>query len=289
MKKILPPHFSQLIPGSALLALLFILIGPSSSKTPALAEMQSQVIVEIPAKNSPFVIGEELQYNVSYSIFDIGMVKMQIVDTARKNGVKVFRAKTYLDSYSGLPFVDLHQVFYSEMDSDAYSYMFVAHNTVKPEKKPFIRYAFDYKKNRMTYELGTDPGNIITKSGEETVAEKQLDGLSLFYYARNNFRQVKKFSVPVFVSEKSYKTHFNFINKVGEQEIDAISYPVEVVEFSGSSEFTGVFGLTGDFRGFFSNDDAGIPIVAKMKVILGSVHIELIKWTRPGWVPPKAK
>jgi hypothetical protein len=29
--------------------------------------------------------------------------------------------------------------------------------------------------------------------------------------------------------------------------------------------------------------------MAKMKVIIGSVTIELMQWKRPGWNPPRAK
>ncbi len=283
------PRFKKIFIFSALLALFFIVMTPAPNRSSIEAMETEALQIEFSGENSMFQIGEELQYNVSYSVFDIGLVKMQILDSATKNGVKIFKAKAYLDSYSGIPFVDLHQVFYSEMDGDALSQVFVTHTTSKPQGMPFIRYSFDYKNNKVTYQFGIDPKGTVTKSGEEQITEKQLDGLSLFYHARNNFRQTKKYSMPVFVSEKSYKTHFNFMNKLGSQEIDAIKYPVETVEFDGSSDFTGVFGLTGYFRGFFSNDEAGIPIVAKMKVILGSVHIELIKWTRPGWVPPKAK
>lgn len=277
-----------LICGGAFLALLAILLSPTISHRDLEAGEPVAVSFQMEGNDGEFFIGEELVYNVSYSIFDIGSIKMQILDTARRNGVRVFKAKAFADSYSGLPFVDLHQVFYTEMDDDAFSQFFITHNTGKPAKMPYVKYTYNYKKNKMMYEMGTEPGPVITKTGEETVTERHLDGLSLFFYARKNFNQAKKYSVPVLVNEKSFKTHFNFMNKVGSQEIDAVKYPVQTVEFDGTSDFTGVFGLTGYFQGYFSNDNAGIPIVAKMKVILGSVHIELTKWNRQGWAPPKA-
>ncbi len=281
--------FRKIFISSACLALFFIVIAPTTTQNPLEAKEIGTIQYEIPSENLMFQVGEELQYNVSYSVFDIGLVKMQVIDTAVRNGIKIYKAKAYLDSYSGIPFVDLHQVFYSEMDGDALAQLFVTHTTAKPQEMPFVKYYFDYKNNKVAYQYGVDPIGTITKSGDVPITEKQLDGLALFYYARNNFRQANKYSMPVFVSDKSYKTHFNFMNKLGSQEIDAVKYPIEIIEFDGSSDFTGVFGLTGYFRGFFSNDDAGVPIVAKMKVILGSVHIELIKWTRSGWIPPKAK
>ena len=73
-----------------------------------------------------------------------------------------------------------------------------------------------------------------------------------------------------------------------EEEIDAVDYPIDVVKLDGRADFVGVFGLTGAFEGIFSNDLAGIPITARMKVVLGSVRVELRKWKRGDWIPPKA-
>jgi hypothetical protein len=68
-----------------------------------------------------------------------------------------------------------------------------------------------------------------------------------------------------------------------------VDYPVDVVHFDGNMDFVGIFGLTGGFEGWFSNDEARVPILAKMKVLIGSVTVELMKWTRPGWNPPRGK
>ena len=67
-----------------------------------------------------------------------------------------------------------------------------------------------------------------------------------------------------------------------------MKYPVDVMKLDGRADFVGVFGLTGGFEGLFSNDVAGIPITARMKVILGSVKVELKSWKRDNWIPPKA-
>ena len=59
------------------------------------------------------------------------------------------------------------------------------------------------------------------------------------------------------------------------------------MRLDGSTDFISVFGLTGYFEGWFSNDEASIPIVAKMKVIIGNVTLKLKSWKRAGWNPPK--
>ena len=49
-----------------------------------------------------------------------------------------------------------------------------------------------------------------------------------------------------------------------------------------------IFGLTGVFEGWFSDDAASVPISAKMHVLIGSVRIELLRWKRSNWTPPLA-
>jgi hypothetical protein len=82
-------------------------------------------------------------------------------------------------------------------------------------------------------------------------------------------------------------TLIKFTNEHTSEKIDAIDYPVDLVHFEGNAGFVGIFGLTGDFEGWFSNDAARVPVLAKMKVILGNVRIELMKWKRKDWNPPR--
>lgn len=281
-------HYTSCTVLSALLAAVSIVIFPVVSHSDVLARENGPVIYEIQSENSVFVIGEELVYTVSYSFFDLGEVKLQIVDTTTKMGKKIFIAKAFIDSYSGIPFVSLHQVFYSEMTAEPYSMHFTVHNTADPAKVEYLIYDFQYHRNKAFYEFGVKQQQQSVKKGSESVTTYQQDGLSLFYFARTHFRSAQKLKAPIFINEKTAQTEFNFMGNIVSQEIDAVTYPVETVEFDGNANFIGIFGLTGYFQGYFSNDAAAIPIVAKMKVLVGSIHIELTKWSRPGWVPPRA-
>ncbi|MBW7889010.1 MAG: DUF3108 domain-containing protein [Bacteroidetes bacterium] len=286
MKPKLPAVAGRLLILSSLAALLYFifplpLISPLSAGTHETAEF------DIPNSSRMLSVGEELTYKVSYSIFSLGKIIVQVKDTIRKEGALVYQAKAFIDS--DVPFVNLHQVFYSEIDTGYFSKFFTVTDTKDPKEMQFIQYDFDYAKNKVMYEIGTKPKNLSPQRGERAVTGFQQDGLSLFFYARGNIHKKGSYDVPIFINEKSFNTHFNFFGKIGSQEIDAVNYPIETKEFDGKAEFTGIFGMTGEFRGYFSNDAAAVPIVAKMKVILGSVHIELEKWKREGWVLPKAK
>jgi hypothetical protein len=252
------------------------------------AKKAPEVGMAFAAPAGMFIVGEELVYEVSYSIFALGTVKLQILDTIAKDGVTLYQAKAFIDSYSGVPFVNLHYVFYSEIDRACYSHFFSGLDAKDPLSTSFSEYVFDYSNKRVSYEKGIrqQPAGLI--KGADTISVVYQDGLSLFYYARANIRSSKAEIVPTFVNEQKVATYINFKDTKTSCEIDAVEYPVGTIEFDGRAEFVGIFGLTGGFSGWFSNDEAAIPIVAKMKVILGSVRIELKRWNRPGWVPPRA-
>jgi hypothetical protein len=94
-------------------------------------------------------------------------------------------------------------------------------------------------------------------------------------------------SYPTVSNEKIGETQFYPLRSRSKVNIDAWKNPIQVVELSGKMQLEGIFGLTGDFKGWFSDDDAAIPITSEMKVILGSVRIELKQWNRKGWNPPE--
>lgn len=270
------------------LAVVMIACFPTSDVTEFQASEFEATTFEFQAPAGMFLKGEELLYEVSYSLFDLGTVKVAVVDSYERDGKTCYKAKAYVDSYSGVPFVSVHAVFYSDMLPNAFSNYFSVYETKNPEEMKYTKYQFDNQKKIATYEKGIAPQGKITKSGSTPITGLISDGLSIFFFARLNINQRKMINIPTFVDEEVVNTSFNFLNKKESQEIDAVKYPVETIEFEGHSDYVGFFGMTGGFQGFFSADEAAIPIVAKMKVVVGSVHIELIKWNRPGWTPPAA-
>jgi hypothetical protein len=152
----------------------------------------------------------------------------------------------------------------------------------------FSRYNFDYPDKRVLIEVGTHD-SVVAKRDTLALETAYHDGLSLFFYARAKLFSGLKVNVPTVIKEQKVSTYIDFKGERTSVDLDAVDYPVDVVRFDGNMEFVGIFGLTGGFEGWFSNDEARIPIQAKMKVLIGSVTMELMKWTRPGWNPPRAK
>jgi hypothetical protein len=234
-----------------------------------------------------FVEGEDLVYNVRYGFIDLGQVRIKIVGIVRGKSSLAFEGKAIIDSYPKVPFVDLHAIYESLIDSGMFSRRFLGRQKDNGEWD-FSRYNFDYPDKRVLIEVGTHD-SVVVKRDTLALETAYHDGLSLFFYARAKLFSGLKVNVPTVIKEQKVSTYIDFKGERTSVDLDAVDYPVDVVRFDGNMEFVGIFGLTGGFEGWFSNDEARIPIQAKMKVLIGSVTMELMKWTRPGWNPPRAK
>ena len=239
-----------------------------------------------PFEDSVYQIGEELAYNVSYLSFDLGQIRIKQVEQLTKDHQVIHRFTAYIDSYKGVPFVDLHSIYESLTDHSNYSTWFQARDK-KDTSWVSTVYKFDYPKRVMFIEQGIWKTDRITRRDTLRVDTVCQDGLSLFFLARHNALTPRQVNIPVVIGEKKGNTYINFSGERTKEEIDAVDYPVDVVHFNGEAGFIGIFGLSGGFEGWFSNDAARVPILAKMKVLIGNVRIELMNWKRNGWVPPR--
>ena len=231
-------------------------------------------------------VGEELIYVVSYTFIKLGEVKLIVKDRKEINGRTYYSTVAYINSYSGIPFVSLHQIYESKINQDYSSDSF--RGIVKHDKyTTFTEYYFDSKNAKIKIKKGkVEPYQLWTDS-TAGLSQQMQDGLSIFYYARMNLGTKKSVYVPCFVNEKYETTKINFYTGIQKTDIDAVDYDVSCLRLDGKMNFISIYGLTGYFEGWFSNDEASIPIVAKMQLFLGNVKLELKQWKREGWNPPK--
>jgi hypothetical protein len=228
--------------------------------------------------------GEEYVYEVSWTVFKLGTIRLKASPR--------YTVEARIDSYPSVPFVDLHSAHYSEMDSAFYS---VASHTAEKKEKDWwgLNYIYDLPQKRLIVEEThqRDPSQPpFARQVKDTLklpTRSFVDGLAIAFYPRLFIHSVKTVDVPTVLYGKIGTTTFEFTKNKTTEDIDAVDYPVRVVEVSGTTTAVGIYGMTGDFTGWFSDDTAAVPIKGKLKVLLGSVTLELVKWNRPGWNPPK--
>ncbi|MCO6465353.1 MAG: DUF3108 domain-containing protein [Bradyrhizobiaceae bacterium] len=245
------------------------------------------VVVKAAGPNSMFYPGEELTYRVSYLNITLGTVRTVVEPFTQLDGKKVAKVKIYIDSHPNIPFVSLHSVYESWIDTTgAFSYKFNANTRIDDNTWDFDQYLFDYAGKKATIEKWRNKEKVNSSSFE--LLKKYNDGSSLLFAARALLYAGKSYKVPTVIMEKAVSTVINFAGNRAKTEIDACDYPIKTVYLNGDANWTGVYGLTGRFEGWFADDDSRIPIQAKMNVYVGSVTIELQKWKRGSWAPPKA-
>jgi hypothetical protein len=238
-------------------------------------------------KSKKMEVGEDITYVVKYLMFQIGEVQLKVLKEEVNGSDTIFSAIAYIDSYEGLPFVNLHQIYETKFDSKLAPVFFKG--TVFSEDTSFTKYYFDKEKKSIYILKGKEKDE---KTSIDSVADYDIntqDGLSLLYFARMNTGNKNSVELPCFINEKSERTRINFYDEVEDIEIDAVDYDIACIRLDGETDFNVIFGLTGDFEGWFSNDQSAVPILAKMHVLLGSITLELKSWKKKGWMPPKYK
>ena len=241
-----------------------------------------------PPNMGVFQRGEELTYEVKYLTFKLGTITARCTGIDTVKGRVFSRMECLIRSYKGVPFVDLLTRFQSTVDDGHATVSFSTKERVKDTLNKYINYTF--LRNRDAVAITDRIGNDIVPERLDTLSldgKRWQDGLSILFYARAHAHQRHTDYVPALIYHQKATTKINFGVKTEAIDIDAVNYPVETWKLDGETGFTGIFGLTGGFEGWFSKDGAAVPIYAKMHVILGSVRLELISWKKPGWNPPR--
>ena len=226
-----------------------------------------------------FQPGEVLEYEVSYIGILLGTIKMTVerVDTVR--GHNIVKARADIDTAPGIPFVEFHSVFETWMDASAqFSHQFLSTSKTRSGVE-YTRYDFLFSQGKIRVEEGVN--KTKHKEFDFLTPRRWNDGLSLFFFAREFVKSGRYVSVPTAI--------INFRDIQRENvEIKSLKNPVKTLYFKGEAKWKGIYGLEKDFEGWFSDDEARVPIRAKMKVIIGKVDIQLVRWKRANWSPPQA-
>lgn len=236
------------------------------------------------AENFKMVEGEELVYNVSFFGIDLGEIK--VINEGRRdyNGKKIYKLKAIIHTYEGIPFVSLHSVYESWMDNSiTYSHQFHSDSDFN-QKNIVDDISFDYSSNKITHKELENSKLVFNNTFDHK--KKWNDGLSLLFLPRKYLRINRTIKIPTFINDKS-STTIRFYNQIDSVEIESVDYPIKVLKISGKADFEGIYGFSGAFKGWFSDDEARVPIKASMKVMIGHITIELKSWKRKNWAPPK--
>jgi hypothetical protein len=232
-------------------------------------------------------IGDEFTYIVKYAFLNLGELQIKVYAKDTVDEKIIYKSVAYIDSYEGLPFVNLHHIYESWFDSTLHPVYFQAFMFYE-EDTSYTKYYF--KEGNLVHIL---KGKFHEqKASLDTVVNldsSYQDGLSILFFARFNIDRNESLVVPCFVNEDTASAIINYYFDQENVSIDAINYDVNSFKIDGETMFTGIYGLTGYFEGWFTNDEYQLPIAAELEVIIGHISIELMDWNKNKWQPPEFK
>lgn len=239
-----------------------------------------------PLTNEKLFVGEDLTYVVKYAFLNLGEVRFRVLEKTKINNATVYKTTANIDSYPDLPFLSLHQIYESYIDSSLFPKKFYAR--IFGDDTVFVDYNF-IGESEIDIQKGRIGGAKLWLDTTVFINHRTQDGLSILFYARMNFGKNQNLVLPCFVNEKEEEANLNYYNESVQVSIDSVNYEIDCRYLDGYTDFVSVYGLTGNFEGWFSNDSYSVPIRAKMNVIIGSINLELIKWNKKIWNPPSFK
>jgi len=220
---------------------------------------------------------ETFTYEVRYSFFKLGQVKVEVVGDTLYNDNSSWYIRTIITSNSGIPFVGKEENWYNsifmETDSLPKSQLYWRDN-VDEEEYEDIRYEFN-QADMKVYAREED-GSRDTLDLEPYGSSGQMS----FIISRLFAGTETLVQLPLYISlERGYLTITN-TKQMEEREYKAFEEPVMTYYSTGQTTVEGPFGFRGDFKAWYLADSLRVPLEAHVKVWLGNVRVKLIDYKK---------
>lgn len=234
-----------------------------------------------------FYPGERLQYKVKWLFFRLGTIT--VVTDSIPNDPARYKVSLTLDSNPDIFFISIHSRYEGTVGLRPVRCESFLGLERQGDDTLVTRYTFVDSLKRVVMEQRILPVDTLVKSEVRDTVERFFDGSSLFFFARTLAHSNGKYSAPTLVDMDMFTTDITFTGTSEPIDIGAVDEDIDTRKLFGKANFEGKTfgGFSGEFRGWFSNDYASIPIKAEMSISLGTVTVELEQWSRPYWNPPR--
>lgn len=229
-----------------------------------------------PVENELMRWHETFTYEVRYSFFKLGEVKVETMGDTLYQGQTAHYLRTIITSNSGIPFVgkeeNHYNTIFAQTDSLPHTLVYWTDN-IDEEEFNDTRYKFDYTTGKV---YAREKELRDTLDIEEPASSGQL----IFHLGRLFAGTENDFTIPVYLNlEKGYISVDNTLKKE-ERKYKAFDEPVEAYYGEGESTIDGPFGFKGSFKSWYLADDLRVPLEAHVRVWLGNVKIKLIDYKK---------
>ena len=230
---------------------------------------------------SPFFSGERLTYRVKWMFIRLGTIEItqQIPESP---GTQVHALSMRVQSAKGLPFFTLD---FEHRTCLSVSPLRMHEETIRTYTEPHS--VTHYCRQAHALVMTDSVSGQLTRYEVIQTDTCCYDAISLLMFVRLCAASDLTVQLPTVNDFALGTTELHCCDGLQDVEAPAFDHPVPCHVFHGNARWVGssFAGMSGDFRGWVSNDDAHLPIRAEVKIIVGSITIELESYARPGWSP----
>ncbi len=219
---------------------------------------------------------EVFTYNVKYSFFTLGKVRVEVTDTLF-HGEPAWKLSGIITSNPGIPFVGKEENHYNSIfriEDGVPKELVYWKDNVDDEKFNEDRYIYNYERQKV---YAFKEGEPVDTLSLETPA---TSGPLIFFFSRLNAGQKVDSRIFIFLDEEQGTIDMEYTRKRDERKYEAFDEPINTFFAEGDADIDGPFGFRGAFKAWFANDKLRIPLEAHVKVWLGNVKVRLIDYKK---------
>lgn len=232
---------------------------------------------------SPFSAGEVLRYKVTWSFIRLGTVIVE--QRADSTNPGSFLVSMSVTSTPSLPFISVDFLNETLLSDDRQT---ITRETIFSGKDRSLQTMYSYEADRGLILAHEYNRGAVSSVDSLTAEEPCYDALGLFMTSRLLNGSGLSVTLPTLNDHSIRPTDLTFTTEPEEIEVDAFPSPIRCRRVMGNANWVGTSfaGMKGPFEGWISDDSAGIPLKARVKIFLGSIVLELESIERPGWKDP---
>lgn len=239
---------------------------------PPKADLDTLPEINLPDLNQKaFGAGEYLRFRLHYGLIDAGEAELKVY----RSGKKFNGRDTYHVIGTGRT-LGAFNWFYKVRDRYE---TFLDTETIVPWE--FVRQIREggYSKDE-NYRFHQHKAAVSTHKGDTFKIPKfSQDMLSSFYFARtldfSNAREGDIYTIPTFVDEEEYPLRIKYL---GREKLKSRTGTYQCLKFVPVVQEGRIFEKEEDMIVWITDDENKIPILAKAKVLVGSIRMELVEY-----------
>lgn len=239
--------------------------------------------------NSPTKLQERFVYDIDWLLVHIGTITLRV--ERFDSFPDLIKVIVKVNSAPALPFINIDEYNVAILRlSDGMTLYYHGTEEVDGRNADAI-YVYDETRKISIYTVRTLDTHKLIKCDTIKIFKPYLIGTSLIEYARIIADSGLIKNVPTLIKGKFYPTIIDYCGPIEDIDIDAWKEDISAFRYKGNADWGGnaTAGLSGEYTGWLSNDDARVVLRAELKIFLGSIDAELEEWYRPGWVPPSVE